>query len=555
MADIALADPTELGAEVGADWVTPSKLKPLYFDDPSAIWLEHHGAAHGLRPDEPEYSMVAFRAEKGHQFEAAWLERTAPEAVTVCREPWEGREAARVRETLALLAQGAPVIAQPALWWPPERIYGVPDLVALASWVAARFPALAERAALADGPDHYVVLDLKFTSALDAPRKRPSRAFYEAQVRLYSFMLGQIQGRMPRHAWLITRDRLSDPLAVPVGPAPGRPLDSDLAQMRDRYLEIRYRGADLLPWRDPIVAPNYEAESEAWQSARAAIMARVPGGELQRLWQIGRSTRRRLHDLGITSLEALQAADLDSLPQSCLKRPKQMRAILEANRTGRAVVGPGAAPPRRRQELFVDFEFFSNFNVDFEREWPDLHGTPMIFMVGVGWAEQGAWRFRQLVAEAERPDAERALLDQLAALLLELTGGGPRDCALYHWHAAEPKQIQAAADRHGLAPGHMLRGLPWCDLERRVIEHACALPGAWGYSLKGVAQALAAYSPAHTCHWPPGMSDGKQAQLLGWHAYRSPDPLRCREMQLLGAYLEADCRAVWTILNWLRATG
>lgn len=552
MADITLADPTAQNAEVGTDWVTPSKLKPLYFDDPAAIWLEHHGAAHGLRPDELEYSMVAFRAEKGHQFEAAWLERMAPEAVTVCREPWEGREVARVRETLALLAQGVPVIAQPALWWPPERIYGVPDLVARCSWLAARFPALA---ALADEPDHYVVLDLKFTSHLERPSKRPSRAFYEAQVRLYSFMLGQIQGQMPRHAWLITRDRLTDPLAVPLRSAHGRALDADLAQMRDRYLEIRYRGADLLPWRDAIVEPNYEAENEAWQSARATIMARVPGGELQRLWQIGRTTRQRLRDAGIASLEVLQATDLERLAERLFKRPAQMRAILEANRSGRAVAPPEAAPSPRRHELFVDFEFFSNFNVDFAREWPDLTGTPMIFMAGVGWAEQGVWRFRQIVAEAERPAAERALLEQLAALLEQITGGELRDCALYHWHAAEPRQIQVAADRHGLAPTHMLRRLPWCDLERRVIDHACALPGAWGYSLKGVAQALAAYSPAHATHWPPGMSDGQQAQLLGWYAYRSPEPLRSKEMQLLGAYLEADCRAVWTILTWLRSRG
>ncbi|GAB4190026.1 MAG: hypothetical protein OHK0022_02560 [Roseiflexaceae bacterium] len=546
-----LHNPTEYCAAVGSDWVTPSKLRPLYFDDPASIWLEHHGPAHGLLPDEPEYSMLAFRAEKGHQFETVWLARVAPEAVQVCGEPWEGREPQRVRESLELMRRGVPVIAQPALWWPAERIYGVPDLLVRASWLAQRFPHLLDQT---DQPDHYMALDLKFSRGLDQSDRRPSRDCYEGQVRLYSYILGHIQGYMPRHAWLVTRDQPLQPRPVRLHSTMGAPLDSDLARLRDRYLEIRFRGADMLPWHDDAVAPNYDHDDERWYSARAAIAARVPGGDLRRLWQIGRAAKRQLRASGIDSLEALLAVEFDQLPANALRRPEQMRAILQANRSGQAVVRPGAAPPPQRHEFFVDFEFFSNFNVDIEREWPDLQGTPMIFLIGVGWTERGQWRYQQLAATAEHHAAERQLLDAFLGLLRELSGDNLRDCALYHWHNAEPRHLRAAADRHRLALAHPLRRLPWRDLEQICIDNACAVPGAWGYSLKGFANALSAYAPDYDARWPRGISDGGQAQLVGWHAYRQPDPLRSREMQILAAYLEADCRAVWQILRWLRHT-
>lgn len=543
-------DPTDIVSAIGADWISPSGFKALYFNDPAAIWLEHHGPAHGLFPDQPEYALLGFRAKKGREFEAAWLERLAPEARQVCQEPWEGRDPQRVRETVALMRQGAPALVQPALWWPAERVYGVPDLIVRADWLAARLPGAAQPAGDAE---QYVVLDFKFTSRLDQPDKRETRAYYEAQVRLYSYILGHIQGSMPAWAWLITRDRLEQPLAVAIRSRIGQPLDADLAEKRDRAVEIHLRGADLRPWRDEAVAPNYSSDNERWSTARAAIMERVPGSELQRLWYLGPAAASQLRAAGITCMDTLLAAEPDRLPARCLRRPKQMRAILEANRSGLPLRPPEAAPPARRHEFFVDFEFFSSFNVDFAREWPLLRGTPMIFMIGLGWIDRGVWRYRELIAAAERHDAERAILDAFLTLLLEQTGGALDDCALYHWHSAEPSQVRQAAERHALPADHPLRALPWVDLEQRCTEHACALPGAWSYSLKPFAQALARHNPAYDPEWPPGMSDGSTAQVLGWHAYACPDPLRSREMRILSAYLEADCRAVCQVLRWLRS--
>ncbi len=128
-------DPTTLVTEIGSNWVTPTKLRPLFQDDPVVVWLEIHGAAFGFYPNQPEYGLTKILEPKGREFEAAWMARIAPEAQRVCVHAGEGRLAERVQETIRLMAQCVPVIAQPALWWPQEELYGVPDLIALASWV------------------------------------------------------------------------------------------------------------------------------------------------------------------------------------------------------------------------------------------------------------------------------------------------------------------------------------------------------------------------------------------------------------------------------------
>lgn len=539
-------DPTAQAAAVGDDWATPTKLRPLFYDDPAVVWLEAHGQAHGFTPQQPRYALGGILAQKGRQFEAEWIRRVAPEAVQVCRSGAEGRLPARVRATVDLMSQGTPVIAQAALWCPAERLYGVPDLLVLASWARARLPELAP---LLSGDDLYIVIDLKCTHGLE--EKPHDRDYYQAQVRLYSHMLGYIQQAMPAHAFLVSCDRLLNPLAVPTRAALGKELDAELAERCEQYRQIVCHGQHLRPWEHPEVAPNYSRSDERWDDAKAEIMERVVGGAVEQMWNIGPAARQKLHAAGITTLDALLAADPAALPKGVLRQREAMLAILEANRSGVPRRPAHAAPPAHAVELFVDCEFLSSINADYEREWPNFCGTPMIFMIGAGWIEDGAWRYRDFVAAEESHAAERAMLEEFQAFLLGLTQGAMDTCALFHWSHAERTQMRSAADRHGLADAHMLRALPWFDLEAHFRGHACAVPGAWGYGLKPVAKALAALDASYDPQWPTGLSDGGMAQVMGWQAYQCPRPLHTVEMDTLRAYLEADCRATYQIARWL----
>ncbi|HEY1012663.1 MAG TPA: hypothetical protein VGE07_08175, partial [Herpetosiphonaceae bacterium] len=89
MRERRLLDPTAGREEVDDSWATPSRLRPLFYDDPAVVWLERHGAAHGFVPDAPSASLMGMLERKGREFEQAWMGRIAPGAPVVCAHPGE----------------------------------------------------------------------------------------------------------------------------------------------------------------------------------------------------------------------------------------------------------------------------------------------------------------------------------------------------------------------------------------------------------------------------------------------------------------------------------
>ncbi len=79
------------------------------------------------------------------------------------------------------------------------------------------------------------------------------------------------------------------------------------------------------------------------------------------------------------------------------------------------------------------------------------------------------------------------------------------------------------------------------------------IPGAWGYKLKEVVSALGTHEADYRVGWPGDLAEGLRAMVMGWRAYQAANPLDTPEMRTLTAYLETDCKALWTILRWLRA--
>ncbi|HEX9110553.1 MAG TPA: hypothetical protein VF845_03685 [Terriglobales bacterium] len=208
--------------QVQTDWFPADRVKLLLEEDPALI--------------------------QSREFEKTWCEHNCPSVVRVCSEAHEARSAKKVRETFGLMTRGVPVIGQAALWWAPEQIYGTADLLVHSTWLNERFPGLmTPRGAAKPAPNlgdagtsgHYVVVDLEFKTELEKPQNKKDQQVYAAQVRLYSYMLGQLQGVMPAAAYVITRDKVSQPFEVPIRSKVAEPLDSDLASLRDQFADVK----------------------------------------------------------------------------------------------------------------------------------------------------------------------------------------------------------------------------------------------------------------------------------------------------------------------------
>jgi beta-lactamase superfamily II metal-dependent hydrolase len=551
------------------DWMPTSRVRPFILGDPGEVWLEFHGESQDLKPDLPSpYSFFDFIVEKGKEFKGKWIQENAKRASRVCEETYHVRYADKVRKTLELmLVEKAPVIVEPALWWAPERIYGVPDLLVHTAWLKDHFPnawqELQSQAEPGQEPEGYVIFEMRFTTLDGDKQTRDSLKVAEAQIRLNTYILGQLQGWMPQRGFLITRDRVDDPLPIAISSGPDQPLDDDLAKIRDQFFEIKTHGAEYTPWEDEIVVSDVARGDGRWQDAKGLIAwEKTPGGDPRALYRIGATQKQELAGKGYDSIDAMlqdapSAVPLEEMTGIGAVTGKEIRAILQANRTGAPVLPkPEAVPLEKEFEFFVDFEFLSNLNVDIKKEWPILTGREMLFMIGVGWEEGGEWQFEVFVAAKENREQERKMIEAFIEFLKEKTDGAFTDAkktAIYHWTSAEKSQSTRAARRLGLPADHAFRQLPWVDLHKSFKGTPCGVPGAWGYGLKSVAKALGKLDAAYDPQWVGVLDDGLGAMVMGWKAYENSRPTTCDEMKILKQYLEADCKALWCILSWMRA--
>lgn len=236
----------------------------------------------------------------------------------------------------------------------------------------------------------------------------------------------------------------------------------------------------------------------------------------------------------------------------------RIRAVLQANRSKKATKVPAyVLPAQTPQEYYVDMEAFSNIHcTDTEARWPNIQGHEgvMAFMIGVGWEERGRWKYTQFVAEAEDQKSERKMCRQFIEFLEGRNALEPGRSTFFHYSPAEPTLVGQAIERYG-GVLKKLADLPWFDVLEKVM-HAVpiGIPGAYKFGLKEVSTALGTYSEEHRVTWPEGLSYGSSAQVAGWEAYQHKDPLQTTEMQLLACYLEADCKALWSLLKWSRAS-
>jgi uncharacterized protein len=477
---------------VQEDWMPASHCRPLVQEDPCILWLEWYGDQHGFTPSTSAYSFNDFLIKKGKELEAAWLAVYAKTSVRICQHDGDARLAKNLKITLEMMNDGAPVIIHPALWWAPEKIYGVPDLIVLSTWLEQNFPNVLPPAEVNAGASgkrngHYIALDIKIKTEIDHGRSKEDLEIATAQLGMYSYMLGHLQQYMPQSTFAVCRDRVASPFRIEVKSQLNSALDAHLVKLRDQWRDIRANGSKYLPWKDDAVEVNLTADNEKWDETKKAITTdKVPGGCPTQLLKVSLSHKKLLAAAGFPSLKSLVDAALTTIPfDQCKgigkgKTATLLRTILEAQRTGKPVRPPKSIVPTSKTfEFFVDYEFFQNENFDCKHQWPALQGCSMIFMVGVGYEDGGQFKCNQFIAGAETQDAELKMLTDFVSFLDNKTGGACCDgskTALYHWTPPEVWQSANAADTHKLAQDHILRRLNWVDLNRIFVDGPAALP-------------------------------------------------------------------------------
>ena len=586
------------------EWVSASATRNYVLGDPLLDWLDRYGESKGFVPDQfdERTDFLRFIFGKGVEFERAVVEHLRSLAVgevrTLCAQG-SRRGAARdlgvAFATWDAMADGVAIIDQGVLRDPEHRSYGLPDLLVRSDVLAMLFPGAlspAEAAvaapALDIGARHYVVVDIKYTTlnlnASGGLLKSRSSPAYKVQLHVYNRALARLQAHRAPRAFLLGRSwkqtihgtttRVGDCMdrlgAVKHNEAmSGRPLSRWADEAADWMRRVRSHGSgwDALPVPSvDELRPNANGDPGVWASAVRSIATQ--GRDLTVLHRVGVKARRDANAKGLTDWRDKRVTP-ESLGVTGAQTAPTLRALLDVNRTPGPAVRPAHIAVARSEwidvppvEFYADFETVNDLNDDF-CAIPTRGGQPLVFMVGCGHVEDGAWRFECFVADQLTEPAEAVIieqwLDHMTAVRDRLDPDSrPR---VIHWSHHEVSSLtsayNAAVTRHS-GRGKEWTAPRWFDFLTQVIrQEPVVVRGTHGFGLKAIANALHTAGLVET-RWRTGPADGQGAMVGAWWCHSEVDQGRAARlmdvelMREIRDYNEVDCKAMMEIVRYLR---
>ena len=452
------------------------------YEQPFSLFCKYHAAESEM---DLEDSLQLLLRDKGQEHEAAVIESDYPD---IERVRYETREEGFL-ETLRLMSAGAASITNAPLFYLPEGLHGLPDVLERRSGRSVW------------GDHHYVVKEIKLTSKLELKHK--------LQAAAYTMMIGRMQQYMPERFY-ITNGK-------------GETFEYEYAEHEDEMwnaisLARRIRGGHAPP---PIHgSKNYPWHNYTKQTAEQNNdMSLIPG--------IGKKMHHNMHDAGFKTVQDVVASDVSTL--------KLIRGIGDAKATdflasGRAITtnkcirkaGPIDLPDRST-EVFLDLEGV-NKHVDL-----DLGE----YLIGLILRKDGKAKYHSFIAEEKREDL---MLEEFLKFM-----DRQRDYAIYHWGTYENTHMRSLMERHGMDGYHLLELGTRFDLNT-IATKAFVFP-TYSNSIKDVARWLKFNWRHHDV--------GTTSSMDLYEQYVENPESNRDKMHLVLDYNEDDCEATMIIKDWL----
>ena len=490
------------------------------------------------------------------------------------------------RKATALMRSGVPVLHSVPVRNNYNRTQGIIDLLVrsdcLSQIINVNPLTLLEQRTKApklDGDYHYIVIDIKFSTlplCADGIHLLNSGHYpaYKAQLLIYTQAIGRIQGYTCPYAFILGRRwRYRSKNIVERGFSCLERLgkidylikDQGYAQRTKNALkwirDVRNNGQkwSTAPPSRKELYPNMCRDSGKWNGEKRKIASRI--GEITSIWHVGVKHRDFALRSGIVSWRdpSCSAATLNIKG----KRAPIIDKILEINRQTQDLIRPIVVKNNLynwkevKNELFVDFETLSDIFSGFE-QLPKQENSSIIFMIGVGWEEDGDWRYQRFICKSPTPEEEYDIMNEFVNFVT--AKGNPR---LNYWHAeksfwtrAENRQFDLACrDRDIERKDHISddwQAFNWCDMYNIFKQEPIVIKGCFKFGLKEIAKAMRKHKMIEI-GIESDCDSGMMAMVRAWECYQTRScPVNTTIMQDITKYNEFDCRVLWEILTYLR---
>jgi len=443
---------------------------------PFSIWCEYFAPFEAKDPENP-YMRLLF--DRGHDHEKNIVEKNYKDATVIAAKSFE----TGFKIFLEDGKKGAKYFVHAPLFYLSEDIYGITDVLEKDDSHSSVF-----------GDHHYVVKEIKSAKHI--------KHEYIMQGAFYNYMLGKIQGYIPKKFFLINRD--------------GEESDYEFEKYEDE-LKLALTGIREIQ-KGKIVTPT--AKSCRWPWESYCNSKAKDAGDVSILPSVGPAVKKKLNDAGIFTIhELLEKPVVIDIPEGTFEK---IKTFAKAWVTKTPVVLQKPKFEKSDVDLFVDFEGTDDMQTE--------EGIVKVnYLIGLLVSEKERVHFRPFVAE-NLNDEGRMFHDFLAYMKQY------PDAPIYHYGPYEKTHFAALGQKYKVNMKPIVDRM--VDV-LSVLKKSVAMP-VMSNSLKEVGKMLG-------YNWR-GMASAQESIVLYFQFLESKE----REiLQRIIDYNEDDVRATKVVKDYL----
>lgn len=568
-------------------WVAATHVRNYILKDPIVDWLKLR-SRRGTR-STPEYTnsggFTQFLMKCGIEFESElvkYINNNRVPVVTVSEHITDDS----CRKTIDLMMSGTPVIHSAPVRNYRVKTHGIIDLLVRSDYLEH----LIDDSPLSDdekvipatklkGNYHYVVIDVKYSTLplrADGRLLLNSGSFpaYKAQTWIYTQAVANIQGYTSRYAYIMGRrwnytskdiKHRNYTCLNKVGVIDFQGVDKYyITRTRDALAwvrDVKDNGNDwsVNPPSRPELYPNMCVDAGVWNNEKKKIAHRI--GEITSIWYCSVKNREIALSNNISSWHEPECTS-NAIGING-KRSNIINAIMDVNRQDVDKILPRKIQnnmydwKRKGNEVFVDFETLSDVFSNFS-DIPVQKSTCMIFMIGVGWEENGSWKYKSFICNQATHSEEYRIMDEFVEFMRM-----KKYPQMYYWHAenkfwnsAECRQIDITCDnldnekKEHISDSWKIK--KWADLSSLFRSEPIVLKGCFNFGLKNIATTMRE-NHMISANISSDCKTGMMAMVNAWKCYKDcNNPIESDIMKDIEKYNQFDCKVLWEIINYLR---
>jgi len=466
-------------------------------------------------------------------------------------ESYDAKNINKYNDTIIAMKKGIPIIHQAVLHNPEREEYGCVDLIIRSDWIEKMFNMKYSEES---SKQYYVIVDIKFhklqlnTDKMTVRNEGMIKVF-KSQLCVYNNALGYMQGFLPKYAyilgsgWSMTKMENGNIITEKCNSAFDR---CGIIDFTNKDIDIVSKTNEARKWlrelhenefdeTNPKYNHNYPNMSNAndYSHKKRKSSIAEDNNELTLISYLTPKNRKIALESGINNY---LHNDINGEKLGVSGKTEEIVMTLLKNQTNleHPIMGKYKVMEQKQIELFLDYEFFYNFNT--------CETTPYLCGIGIVNKDDNKWMFKNIILK----DVSEESLKDMCLKTIEIINKykiNDDKIRIYTWSDTDRRILMEQCKKYNLL--EEVKDIEWIDGYKFCVQNRINFKGAKSYGLKSIGNALNKHNLT-SVNWKSNLSKSNGA----YKHYINQEKWIERDNVLY--YNEIDCQMIYEIFKNLR---